>query len=124
MKTDLFEDFENLPKEVQKIITSFSEKAPDYDDCKAFVIELEKVGYTCDYGLDASPFNLHQIKKTMKLVTVHLTIGKSKKLITYTFKEQDFVRVEGDRLFIQNEERPLKMSEEQIRNLIFQVNWL
>lgn len=124
MKPDLFEDFENLPKEVQKIITSFSGKEPDYDDCRAFVTELEKVGYTCDYGLDASPFNLHEIRKTMKLITVYLAIGKSKKLITYTFKEQDFIRIEGDRLFIQNEERPLKMSEEQIRNLIFQVNWL
>lgn len=39
----------------------------------------------------------------VKLASVHVLIGKSKQLITYTFKEEDFIRIEGDRLFIQNE---------------------
>lgn len=60
----------------------------------------------------------------VKLASVHVLIGKSKQLITYTFKEEDFIRIEGDRLFIQNEKRPLKVSEEQIKSLIFQVNCL
>lgn len=60
----------------------------------------------------------------VKLVSVYVLIGKSKELTTFTFKEQDFVRVEGGRLFIKDEKRPLKVSEEQIRSLIFQVNCL
>lgn len=59
-----------------------------------------------------------------KLITVYVSIGKSKQVITYTFKTDDFIRIEEDRLFLKTEERVLKLSEEQIKNLIFQFNFL
>ena len=58
---DLFEIYETLPMEVQEVINNFSEKDNDYDNCAQLVEELEAVGYTCDYGLDASPYDLKQI---------------------------------------------------------------
>ncbi len=58
---DLFETVELLPKEVQEVINNFSEKDNDYENCAKLVEELEEVGYTCDYGLDASPYDLKQI---------------------------------------------------------------
>lgn len=64
------------------------------------------------------------IKKPIKLVTVNLTIGKSKELISYIFKDEDFLRMEDKRLFLKNDTRVLKLTEEQIRNLIFQCNFL
>lgn len=58
---DLFEIYETLPMEVQVVINNFSEKDTTYDNCAKLVEELEAVGYTCDYGLDASPYDLKQI---------------------------------------------------------------
>jgi len=55
---DLFETPELLPQEVQNIINEFSEMSNTYETCSFLVIELEKVGYTCKYGLDAEPYNL------------------------------------------------------------------
>lgn len=61
---DLFEHIDTLPLEVQEIL----EKAQktwndDYEDCRKLVAELEAVGYTCEYYLDAVPFNLRKIRK-------------------------------------------------------------
>ena len=58
---DLFEIYETLPMEVQEVINNFSEKDNDYENCAKLVEELNAVGYTCDYGLDASPYDLKQI---------------------------------------------------------------
>lgn len=58
---DLFEHPELLPLEVQGVIDKFSESENDYADCAKLVEELNDVGYTCDYGLDAEPYNLRKI---------------------------------------------------------------
>jgi hypothetical protein len=62
---DLFEQYETLPPEVQSIIEKYNlielDKGMDYPDCKNFVAELEQVGYTCDYGLDAQPYDLKKL---------------------------------------------------------------
>lgn len=55
---DMFEQYELLPIEVQAILDKYSEKENDYENCSNLVDELEQVGWTCDYGLDAEPFNL------------------------------------------------------------------
>jgi len=60
---DLFETVELLPMEVQEVINNFSEKDTTYENCAKLVEELEAVGYTCDYGLDASPYDLKQLTK-------------------------------------------------------------
>lgn len=58
---DLFEYPELLPSEVQDLIDEFSNSENDYADCKKLVLELNKIGYDCDYGLDAQPYNLRKI---------------------------------------------------------------
>lgn len=59
---DLFTTPELLPEQVQEILNSFAEKDGDgYKNCAALVEDLEKVGYTCEYYLDAVPFNLKKI---------------------------------------------------------------
>jgi hypothetical protein len=55
---DMFEQYKLLPIEVQAILDKYSEKENDYENCSNLVDELEQVGWTCDYGLDAEPFNL------------------------------------------------------------------
>jgi hypothetical protein len=58
---DLFENPELLPIEVQEILEKYSEMDNSYETCSELVRELNSVGYTCDYGLDAEPFELRKI---------------------------------------------------------------
>ena len=55
---DLFQHYETLPQEVKVILAKFQKSENDYKDCQLLVEELNEVGYTCEYGLDAQLFNL------------------------------------------------------------------
>jgi|SRR3989344_3286735 len=60
---DLFEQYETLPQPVKTILDKYAEMENDYEACGNLVNELNTVGYTCEYGLDADPFNLRRIMK-------------------------------------------------------------
>lgn len=59
---DLFEFYEEQPKELKVICDKWMEKYEDegldYKDCEQFLKEVESIGYTFDYYLDAEPYNL------------------------------------------------------------------
>ncbi len=58
---DMFEYYDELPIEVQLILDKFSESENDYENCANLVEELEMVGWTCDYYLDAEPYGLRPL---------------------------------------------------------------
>lgn len=58
---DMFEYYNELPIEVQLILDKYFECENDYESCGNLVEELESVGWTCDYGLDAEPYGLRLI---------------------------------------------------------------
>jgi hypothetical protein len=64
---DLFEDYENIPENVQEVLDRYSEKygedfsEMDYNDMAEMHKEIEKIGYTFDYGLDNMPYGLRPI---------------------------------------------------------------
>lgn len=62
---DLFEHYGDQPKELQTICDKWfnieQTEGLDYKKCKQFLKEVEQIGYTFDYGLDAQPYNLHKI---------------------------------------------------------------
>ena len=58
---DLFETPEKLPLKVKELIENTI--CESYDDCDKLQKQLKKLGFTFDYGLDASPINLRKIKK-------------------------------------------------------------
>ena len=61
---DLFEHLDQLPQEVLDVLEKHSETWDDkdgYQACSDLVDDLEKVGYTCDYGLSAEPYDLRKI---------------------------------------------------------------
>ncbi|WP_445458447.1 hypothetical protein [Flavobacterium sp. HNIBRBA15423] len=58
----------------------------------------------------------------VKTVTCHVEIGKSKKLVTISFTSDRFISVENNQLFLKEENRKLKITDEQIKNLLFQLN--
>jgi hypothetical protein len=58
---DLFETPELLSIDVQAILEKYSNKDFNYNNCSDLVDELEEVGYTCEYGLDAIPYDLRKL---------------------------------------------------------------
>lgn len=55
-------------------------------------------------------------------ITTIVTIGKSKKEIAFTFLKSDFIRIEDDQLYLKNEDRSIKIVEDQIKSVIVQMN--
>lgn len=59
---DLFETPELIPSDVQAILESFDEESPNtYLELDRLVNELEVIGYTFDFYLDAEPYNLRKL---------------------------------------------------------------
>jgi DNA-binding transcriptional regulator YhcF (GntR family) len=61
---DLFEDYENIPKKVGKILDRYYDRYGedmDYKDTQNMLEEVEEVGYTFDYYLDNIPYGLRPI---------------------------------------------------------------
>lgn len=62
MEKDLFEFYNELPEEVQKIIFAFDEEAENpRDECDKMLEALKPYGYTFEYYLHCEPFNLRKI---------------------------------------------------------------
>lgn len=53
---DYFDCYDELPEEVQSILNKF--RNIDYTDCDNLINDLNKIGWTCEYYLDAVPYNL------------------------------------------------------------------
>ena len=68
---DLFENYETLPKKVRDTIDFYMEKYQDgdytYEDSKNFLEEMQKQGYTFEYGLDNEPYDLRKMAKGGKV---------------------------------------------------------
>lgn len=60
---DLFEDYENIPPKVQKILDKYADgfEEGDYDVLKKALSEVEKQGYTFEYYLDGQAYDLRKI---------------------------------------------------------------
>jgi hypothetical protein len=58
---DLFEDIDSLPENVQAVLAKYSGADETYTNAEEMLAELEPLGYTFEYGLDALPFNLREI---------------------------------------------------------------
>jgi len=61
---DLFETPELIPVMVQAILETFNEDTKNtYRELARIVSELEPLGYTFDFYLDAEPFNLRKTEE-------------------------------------------------------------
>ncbi len=58
---DLFENQEKLPQEIRDILDRYSEEEATYETVGNMLNELQPLGYTFDYGLDAEPYGLRKI---------------------------------------------------------------
>jgi hypothetical protein len=60
--TDLFNNYENLPPQVQKIIIEMNTKELDYIDLKYYNDRMILENYIFDFDLSAIPTNLRKIE--------------------------------------------------------------
>lgn len=64
---DLFEFYDQQPADLLKVTDKWGEKMAidglDYEDCKKFLEEVQQLGYTFEYGLDAEPYGLRPLTK-------------------------------------------------------------
>lgn len=68
---DLFEHYTDQPPALKTICDKYAAADQTYSNCAEFLKEVEEIGYTFDYYLDAEPYNLHKMNEDelkMKLV--------------------------------------------------------
>lgn len=59
---DLLNHLDSLPQDVQDVINKYQDNWDDtYENCANLKAELESLGYTIDYYLEATPYNLRKI---------------------------------------------------------------
>jgi len=61
IESDLFNNYEKLPKDVVKILDKYSEYHNTYETLNQLSAELYPLGYEFSYGLDAEPYDLRKI---------------------------------------------------------------
>lgn len=63
----LFLNYDKQPEDLKIICNKYLEKLDyqglNYKECREFLEEVNKLGYTFDYELDAEPFHLRKIKQ-------------------------------------------------------------
>jgi hypothetical protein len=66
---DLFEDYENIPTNVQEVLDKYSDafEDGDYRKLEKANNELKKIGYTFEYGLDGEAYDLRKIGQRGKM---------------------------------------------------------
>lgn len=62
IEVDLFDNPDALPEELKALFEKHSDwlEENSYESCAKLLAEVEKLGYTFEYGLDACPYNLHK----------------------------------------------------------------
>lgn len=58
---DLFETSELIPQTVQAVFETFNDSLDPYHELARIIEEIEPMGYTFDYYLDAEPYGLRPI---------------------------------------------------------------
>lgn len=58
---DLFEYYEDQPQELKEVLKPYEEHNPTYKSLEKILKEVEAIGFTFEYGLDANPYNLRKM---------------------------------------------------------------
>jgi hypothetical protein len=57
---DLFEQLDKQPAELQKLFLEYFD-VETYNECEELLAKTEELGYTFEYDLGATPFNLRKL---------------------------------------------------------------
>jgi len=57
-------EYDNLPERVKAIVETYDDNENLYEECHRIKIELEHIGWTCDYDLSGEIFD---VRKKLKI---------------------------------------------------------
>ena len=60
---DLFEYPEKQPAKLRALLLAYTAKDQNYSNLLKLEIDLKKLGYSIEFGLDCIPYNLHKIQR-------------------------------------------------------------
>lgn len=101
LEEDLFENIESLPIEVQQVLSKYSLEDESYENMESMLAELEPLGYTFEYGLDATPYGLKKIEK-VEVISEDNSINEvdiAEYLMQQRAEAQDVMHCNDSRIF-------------------------
>lgn len=63
-------EYDNLPNKVKNIIDVWDEDSDLYLEASEIKASLNKIGWTCEYGLDSMVYNVREMKDSEKFVSL------------------------------------------------------
>lgn len=126
---DLFEQYDKLPKKLVAIFDKYSDDQT-YENCEKMLKEIEPLGYTFEYGLDACPYDLKKIDsgsmatdKAQKGAVISSNIDANTQQIT---SEEGDITVQrtGNQTYIHQEDQEVILEDEAIDYVIDALNRL
>ncbi len=72
INTDLFNNYENLPPQVQNIIIEMNSKELDYIDLKNYNIRMIIEGYYFEFNLSGEAYNLRKIETMQDIINTDI----------------------------------------------------
>ena len=52
------EEYDNFPQEIKNIVNSYDDNESLYKECVRIKLELESIGWTCDYDLSGEVYDV------------------------------------------------------------------
>ena len=51
-------EYDNFPQEIKDIVNSWDDNKSLYEECARIKLELESIGWTCDYDLSGEVYDV------------------------------------------------------------------
>lgn len=101
IEEDLFENIESLPAEVQQVLSKYSLEDETYENMESMLAELQPLGYTFEYGLDATPYGLKKIENEEIILEDNspLEVEIAEYLMQQKAEAQDVMHCNDSRIF-------------------------
>jgi len=99
---DLFENIDSLPAEVQQVLNKYSLEDETYENMENMLAELHPLGYTFEYGLDATPFGLKKMENGGEFILEDNSVNEvdiAEYLMQQRAEAQDVMHCNDSRIF-------------------------
>ncbi|MGV6816144.1 MAG: hypothetical protein ACWA44_02605 [Thiotrichales bacterium] len=96
---DLFEQYEQIPANIQAVLDQYDLEGMSYGECKSLLSVVEALGYTFEYDLDAEPYNLRKVTKVVAKPKAYsdCRVQRMKLVTSYKVTMSSFEEVPGTR---------------------------
>lgn len=90
-------EYENFPQEVKAIVDTYNDNENLYEECHRIKVELQQIGWTCDYDLSGEVFDVRQTNPIQAQMKFRMPNGKDK-YVTKTFNDKKHMRAYIDKV--------------------------